>query len=228
MMRSHYFIVVFIITLSCFGLHQALYLGLASFHNYSVTNMLKHWEKSPLEHTYNDYSRIKAKAQQVVLYQPHNAEYWDLMAQVNEWGFIFGYAEHEGALLEVQKQYLRATELRPLWPDSWASLVKLKWRLQEFDEQMLFYFERATELGPQKPKVHLVVIELGLALYANNHTMLLTIRPKFHQRLALGLRNPKTRNRVRRLISQYESQVLVCRWLRNEDLNTRKHIPKCK
>jgi hypothetical protein len=228
MIRFHDFLVVFIITLSGFGLHQALYFGLASFHNYSVINMLKHWQSSPLEHTYIDYSRTKAKAQQVVLHHPDNAEYWDLSAQVNEWGFIFGYEKHESALLEVKKQYLRATELRPLWPESWASLVKTKWRLQEFDEEMLYYFERATLLGPQKPKVHLVVIELGLALYANNHLMLLNIRPEFHRRLALGLRHDKTRGKVKKLISQYESEALVCRWLKNEYLNARKYIPNCE
>jgi hypothetical protein len=226
-MRTHYFIVVFIITLSGFGLHQALYFGLASFHNYSVINMLKHWQNSPLEHNQKDYFRIKAKAQQAVLYHPHHAEYWDLKAQVNEWGFILGYEKHQGALLEVKKQYLCATKLRPLWPDTWASLIKLKWRLQEFDQEMLYYFEQATVLGPQKPKVHLAVVELGLALYANNHPMLLNIRPEFHRRLALGLRHAKTRGRVIKLIAQYESQALVCRWLKNEDFKTRKLIPKC-
>jgi hypothetical protein len=225
---SHYFVMVFIIILCGFGLHQALYFGMASFHNYSVINMLKHWQNLPSEHNNNDYSRIKAEAQQAVLYHPHYAEYWDLLAQVNEWGYIFGYEEHESGLLEAKKQYLRATELRPLWPDSWASLLKLKWRLQEFDEQMLYYFERATQLGPQKPDVHLVVIELGFALYANNHFMLLNIRPEFHRRLAFGLKHPSTRDRVIKLISAYEAQALVCHWLKNEDLTIRKLIPKCK
>lgn len=228
MKRSHYLVMFFIITLCGFGLHQALYFGMASFHNYSVLNMLKKWQDSPLEHNKNDYSRIKAEAQQSVLYHPDLAEYWELLAQVNEWGYIFGYEAHEGALLEVKNQYLHASELRPLWPDSWASLVKLKWRLQEFDDQMLYYFERATQLGPQKPDVHMVVIELGLALYANNHFMLLNIRPEFHRRLALGLKHPKTRDQVIKLIAKYEYQALVCRWLKNEDLKTRKLIPKCK
>jgi hypothetical protein len=158
MIKLRYFIAVCIIILSGYGFHQLLYFGLASFH------------------TYDDYSRIKTKAKKVVLYHPDNAEYWDLRAQVNEWGFIFGHEENESALLEAKSQYLRATELRPLWPKFWTSLVKLKWRLQEFDEEMLYFFERATVLGLQKPKVHFVVIELGLALYANNHLMLLNIR----------------------------------------------------
>jgi hypothetical protein len=228
MKKSHYFVMAFFITLSGFGFQQALYFGMASFDNYVVSNMLKHWRNFPLEHTNNDYFRIKAKAQQAVLYHPHYAEYWDHMAQVNEWGFIFAYEAHENDLLEAKKNYLRATELRPLWPDTWASLIKLKWRLQEFDEEMLYYFERATKLGPQKPDVHLIVIELGLALYANNNFMLLKIRPEFHRRLALGLKHNETRSKVRKLISQYESQALVCRWLKDEDLDTRKLIPKCK
>lgn len=176
MIKLRYFIAVCIIILSGYGFHQVLYFGLASFHNYFVMNMLKHWQTLSLEHTYDDYSRIKTKAKKVVLYHPDNAEYWDLRAQVNEWGFIFGHEENESALLEAKSQYLRATELRPLWPKFWTSLVKLKWRLQEFDEEMLYFFERATVLGLQKPKVHFVVIELGLALYANNHLMLLNIR----------------------------------------------------
>jgi hypothetical protein len=226
-MRAHYLVATLIITLSSFGIQQAFYIGLASFHNYSVFNKLKHWQKSPFEHTFVDYSRIKKKAEKAVTYHPNNAEYWDLKAQVHEWGVLFGYENHENALLEVKKQYLRATELRPLWPETWASLIKLKWRLQEFDEQMLAYFKQATTLGPQKPKVHLVVIELGLALYANNHPMLLKIRQEFYHRLVLGLRHSQTRSKVRTLISQYDSQTIVCRWLRHEDINTKKLIPNC-
>lgn len=227
-MRVHYLIAIFIVTLSSFGIQQAVYIGLASFHNYSVFNMLKRWQKSPLEHTFIDYSRIKAKAEKAVTFHPKNAEYWDLKAQVNEWGILFGYENHENALLEVKKQYLRATELRPLWPETWASLIKLKWRLQEFDEEMLNYFKQATTLGPQKPKVHLVVVELGLTLYANNHPMLIRIRKEFYHRLALGLKNSQTRSKVKTLISQYGSQTLVCRWLRNESVKTKKFISNCK
>lgn len=225
--KAHHSLFISVILLSGFGLYQGIHFGVASFHSYSVMNMLKHWQASPLEHSYQDYLHIKDKAQKIVQYHPSNAQYWDLKAQVIEWGVIFGYERHESALLDVKKIYLRATELRPLWPDSWASLVKLKWRLQEFDDQMLHYFERATELGPQKPKVHITTIELGLALYAGSHPMLLDIRSEFHRRLALGLKHGKTRNRVRRLISEYKLEALVCSWLKNEELSTRKLIPKC-
>ena len=228
MTRAHYFVVAFIITLCGFGLHQALSFGRASYDHYAVSNMLKHWQNFPLEHNNKDYSHFKTRAQQTVLHHPHHAEYWDHLAQVTEWGFIFGYEKRESGLLEAKKHYLRATELRPLWPDTWAALIKIKWRLQEFDKELLYYFERATTLGPQKPEIHLLVIELGLALYANNHFMLINIRPEFNQRLVLGLKHPNTREQVKKLIDQYKLQVVACNWLKNEDSNTRKLIAKCK
>jgi hypothetical protein len=219
---------VFITLLCGFGLYQTVYFGKASYAQYAVTNALKHWQTFPSDHSNIEYSRIKTKAQEIVIHQPDYAEYWELLAQVSEWGTIFGYEKTEQSLFEAKKHYLRATELRPLWPDTWAALVKLKWRLQEFDEEMLFYLERATTLGPQKPDIHFLVIELGLALYINNHSMLLTIRPEFHRRLALGLKHSDTRQQVRKLITDYDLQLLACRWLKNEDLKTRKLIPKCK
>lgn len=228
MLKSGYGLAFVVATVCSFGLHQAFYYGLASFHNYTVINALSGWQSSPLEHSYSDYQDIKAKSQQVVSYHPNNAEYWYLSAEVNEWGYVFGYETQESALLEIKQQYIRATQLRSLWPDAWASLVKIKWRLQEFDQQMLDYFKKATTLGPQKPKVHLTVVELGLALYTSNHLMLVDIRPEFYRRLALGLRHPKTRTKVRQLITQYNAHALVCRWLINEDIKTKKLISKCR
>jgi hypothetical protein len=231
------FLIVAVILVLSFSLYQAFYFGLASFHNYSVLNMLKQWQNSyqgttrliTREATHKkDYFQTKAKVQQVLLYHPNNAEYWDLSGKVHEWGYLFGYDTQPDALFEVKKQYLRATELRPFWPDSWGSLVKLKWRLQEFDEQMLFYFEQATQLGPQKPSIHLLVVELGLALYASNHPMFSNIRTEFHRRLALGLLQHKTRSRVRNLIVEYDLQTLVCHWLENENESIKKLMVKCQ
>jgi len=52
---------------------------------------------------------IRLRLKQRCYMHPHYAEYWDLLAQVNEWGiYILGYEEHEVALLEAKSNiYVR-------------------------------------------------------------------------------------------------------------------------
>ena len=226
--KFHYGVVIIIVLLAGFGLHRALYYGLANIAHIGVLNAVAKWQTSPTEHSYQEFSQIKAKAQQAVLYQPGYAEYWSVLAQVYEWGFIFGYTDTPNALQDAKQYYLRATQLRPLWPDTWASLIKLKWRLQEFDSELLFYVNQASTFGPQKPDIHLVIVELGLALNASHHPLLDDIRAEFYRRLALGLKHPASNKRVLELLSQYQAKPLACEWLKNADQKIRKNILKCR
>ena len=228
MNKSHWLVVVLIVLLASLGLYHAINYGIANLAHTRVLNTLKQWQTVPNEHSYAQFSDVKTQAQQAVLNHPDYAEYWSVLAQVHEWGFIFGYEDNISGLLEAEKHYLRATELRPLWPDTWASLIKLKWRRQEFDQQLLYYFKQATRLGPQKPDIHVVVVELGLALHASSHPFLQAIRADFYHRLALGLKHPASKKRVLELLSQYQVRALTCDWLNNVDHKTRKTLLKCQ
>jgi hypothetical protein len=92
---------------------------------------------------------------------------------------------------------------------------------------LLFYLEQANRFGPLKPEVHVIYSELGLALYSNNHPLLLKIRKEVHKHLALGLKNINSRQTVIDAITQNELQKQVCRWLRDEPTSILKLLEGC-
>ena len=92
---------------------------------------------------------------------------------------------------------------------------------------MLSYLNAAGELGPKKPEIHLLYVQLGMALYDNNHPMLLIIRKEFYHRISLGLSAPQSRQKVLGLIKQYKAEKRVCRWLRKEPIPIQNLIPNC-
>lgn len=223
MSRVHYFINSTLVIICLCGIATAYRYGIASVNFYNVKNSIEKWNTDPADSALVSYLRVKNNSLVANKYHPDNALYVDLMAQVEEWGVIFEYENFTDGLTSAKQRYLEATQLRPLWPVTWASLVKVKWRLQEFDDEMLYYLERANTLGPKKSEVNIIIADLGLALYKNNHPMLLKIRPIFYQRLAQGLIDPYSRKTINKLIANYQAQSLVCRWLR-EDKRALKYL----
>jgi len=216
MSRYHYLSVVLLVIVSVCGISTAYDYGVASVNFYNVKNNIEKWRNDPSASDVKHYLTTKNNSLLANQYHPDNALYLDMMAQVDEWGVILEFENAAEGLKSAKQHYLRATQLRPLWPVTWASLVKVKWRLQEFDDEMLYYLEQANVLGPKKPEVNILFANLGLALYKNNHPMLLQIRPMFYQRLAQGLVNPYSRKPVQQIIEKYQAEGLVCRWLRDE------------
>ncbi|MDP5131489.1 MAG: VpsP family polysaccharide biosynthesis protein [Paraglaciecola sp.] len=223
MSRYHYFLNSILVVICVCGIATAYDYGIASINFYNVKNNIEKWNTDSRDSALVPYLRAKNNSLVANKYHPNNALYVDLMAQVDEWGVIFEFENEAEGLESAKQRYLKATQLRPLWPVTWASLVKVKWRLQEFDDEMLYYLEKANTLGPKKAEVNILIADLGLALYTNNHAMLLKIRPMFYQRLAQGLIDPYSRKPINKIIANYEAQSLVCRWLR-EDASALKYL----
>lgn len=224
---KQYVAVVSFALLALVCLFVAIRFTAASFDFYKVQNIVSAWQEQGNTKTIEEYHLAKRAIKSAVDSQPSHPLYQDLLAQVFEWGAIAGYEPPEQALNEAKVHYLRATRLRPLWPVTWASLAMIKWRQQEFDDEMLTYLQRAAKLGPNKPEVHLLYVRLGMALYDNNHPMLQTIRKEFYHRIALGLRAPQSREKVLALIKRYGAQKRVCRWLRNQPITVQQMVPNC-
>jgi hypothetical protein len=228
MSRYHYLLASLLVIISVCGISTAYDYGVASVNFYNVKNIIEKWHNDPLDSDLKDYQVAKNNSLVANKYHPDNALYLDLVAQVDEWGVIFEFENRIEGLNSAKAYYLQATQLRPLWPVTWASLAKVKWRLQEFDNEMLFYLAQANKLGPKKPEVNLLFADLGLALYKNSHPMLVKIRPMFYERLAQGLINPLSRNAVKQIVENYGVESLVCRWLSDKP-NAKKWLAsKCK
>lgn len=226
MCRKHLFVFSFGF-IALLGLYNTASYGLASLSFYSVQNTVANWQVNRELQTEASY--IKAKQAVAKARRKHTAHplYTDLSAQIYEWGAIGGY-EYKSVGLEVSKRfYMKAAKMRPTWPVTYASLAMNKWRSNEFDAELVSYLALANEYGPKKAEVNIVFVEMGLALYQSNHPFYAELRPFMQQRIAQGIRNFQSRDRVMQAIKQYDAQRAVCRWLKDTDEFVSKTMLKC-
>lgn len=218
----------FIFVCCVFGIVNTFQFGSASLDFYMVKNVFQLWQDEQDQQSLQQYEQAKAAIYSANESHPNHPLYMDLIGQTNEWAAIAEYEDPAASLQAAKASYLSATKIRPTWPVTWASLVMVKWRLQEFDDEMLFYLNNADHFGPKKPEVNILFVELGLALYKSNHNLLISLRDRVEHRLVQGLSDSQSRDRVISIITEYQVEKQVCRWLRDEPYMLRKYIPDCK
>jgi len=209
----------FIVFVAIVGFFNALRFGSASLDYYSVRDAVDDWELNASIPTEAEFEQTKGAINTANVLHYSNPLYIDLSGQLDEWGAISGFEETVG-LKQAQANYIEATKIRPLWPVTWANLVMVKWRLQEFDEEMLDYLSRANKLGPQSVEVHILFVRMGLSLFAANHPMYAYIKDTVRERLRRGLRNPYSRDKIVSFINSTKSMSTACAWMLQEEDET--------
>jgi hypothetical protein len=225
---KHKTLVLFCLFISVWGVVSAYQYGAASLDFYRVSNILTQWKSQGEPHSEAQYLLAKNGIVNALNKHPNHPLYVDVLGQVYEWGALLGYEKSKKALGLAKQNYLHATQLRPAWPVTWASLALVKWRLQEFDDELLEFLANADRYGPFKPEVHILYSQLGLALYKNNHPLIISIRPEFERHLALGLRNRTSRQIVTNIINNSGLNKQVCRWLKHESKYTISKLHECE
>ncbi|MBF7074882.1 hypothetical protein ISG33_15880 [Glaciecola sp. MH2013] len=192
--------------------------GLASLEFYSVNNMLEQWQEdeSKAEKQLNEALLNTLKANSL---HPSHPMYIDILGQLNEWTALSVHSGDEqlndkNEQLEKAKTFYRSAILqRPTWPVTHASLLIVKWRMAEFDEEMVSAISNAIKFGPKKPEVHLALIQFGLASYQSNHPFYAHVRAVLPEYIELGMRNKLIKAQVLSTIQRYDAKRTSCRWL---------------
>lgn len=218
---------IFVLVIAFLGFWNAFRFGSAALDYYFVRNAIELWQNDANMQTNEEYLAAKNAIIEAGSWHASHALYADLSGQLAEWGVVAGY-ESKDALISAKADYLRAARLRPSWPVTWASLAVVKWRLQEFDDEMLKYLNMADKLGQQKPEVHVLFSELGLALYQSNHPFYIEIREQTQDRLVRGLRNPQSRERIKQAIVQHDAKEFACIWSAQRDEYVYTHTLACE
>lgn len=208
---------LFILFIALVGFLNAFRFGAASLDYYTVRNYLELWTSEGGAQTQENYNTAKSAINTATILHHSHPHYIELSAQITEWGHVSGF-EPDMSLQQAENTYLAATKIRPLWPVTWANLAMLKWRKQEFDDEMLKYLNNADKLGPQKAEVHLLFAQLGLSLYQANQPFYTRIKESVQSRIFKGLRASQVSTKLVSFIKQSGHKKTVCRWL-NIDLN---------
>nr|WP_136250272.1 VpsP family polysaccharide biosynthesis protein [Ningiella ruwaisensis] len=219
-------LVLFVMLLCVVGVWNAFKFGMASLDYYVVRNEISRWQQTGSVQTEEDFLRAKRAIEAAQAKHHSHPLYADLAGQIEEWGVVAGYSD-ESQLKAAKSHYLRATELRPAWPVTWASLALIKWRMQEFDDELLGFLNNADRFGKQTPEVHILFLELGLALYNANHPFYIQIREQVQERLIKAMENTQSRTRAREIIKNAQAHETVCNWSRPLDEKVYMILLKC-
>lgn len=215
-----------ILFIAIVGLVNALRFGAASVEYYSVKNVIEAWQLNAKIQTKDEFEQTKMAIYLANTLHSSNPLYMDSEGLMEEWGGVSGFQEQE-SLFQAKAYYLESTKVRPLWPITWANLAMIKWRLQEFDDEMFAYLKKADALGPQSFEVHILFSRLGISLYEANHPMYTKIKDSVHTRLRLGLRNVYSKEPILSFMKTTDSFATVCRWMPKQEKYSRENQLAC-
>ncbi|WP_286263349.1 VpsP family polysaccharide biosynthesis protein [Thalassotalea atypica] len=213
-------IILVVLTLLClFGIVQAAKMGKANLDFYRVHQTLEYWRDNQQITNDEELNQTLTIIHRANNTHPNNPQYLITLGLVYEWGGLHAaeQADKMHYFNEARKYYSRATELRPTWPGTWATLATLKWRLNEIDQQLVEYLFLADKFGENSDQVHEAWLEVGFYLYKSKSVFSAKIIKGLRKHLQLMVEDP--RNKINALaltiVKRHNVEQLACNWVTN-------------
>jgi hypothetical protein len=223
--KKEQFLAICILIIAAFGFLNALRFAGASVVYSAVRDNVSNWHSNIGIQDKEAFESVNLSIFTANLLHSSHPLYIDFAGQVDEWGEVSGFGQ-QNSLQKAEQHFQDAVKIRPLWPVSWANLAMIKWRLQEFDQQMFAYVMKAHELGSQSAEVHTLFALLGITLNNANHPMFNDIGDLSREHISRGLRNEQSKKLIVAFVQSTSSLSTVCRWVGLQDRETaEKHLP---
>ena len=229
--KKEYALAIIVFSIALIGVLNALRFGIANIEYYVAKNTMQEWQEAQ-EVTSNDsFEKASLAVATAKILHSSNPLYIDLAGELNEWASLAGEdisnKTLQQSLESAKAYYLEATKNRPLWPVSWANLAMIKWRMQEFDDEMMTYLQKADTLGSQSHEVDLLFTRLGIALYQSNNPFYTNLRDTVHNRLRASLVDERSRVMVLAYIESTKSIEVACAWMKQLDERVAEEYLPC-
>ena len=139
--------IVLLLIITVVMMVQLYQRGNANAWYYQVEYALNDWSAAgaiPNEQAYRDTVAVIDK---IVALDPNHPHYAHMKGRVLHWGVNEGF-ESLAKLADVKEWYVKATELRPTWPDPWADLAILNHYIEGNTPETQFNLAQAQAAGP--------------------------------------------------------------------------------
>ena len=144
---KRYVLLILLFLVTGYALYTSFIRGSANVWYYKAEFVLNDWADVGSIKDEQEYLKTLAditKAQSLDAKHPHYAH---MLGRIKHWGVNNDYEPIE-SLVEVKSWYLKATQLRPLWPDPWVDLSSLSNYLDGYNDETIGYMNKALETGP--------------------------------------------------------------------------------
>ena len=203
-----YLVLLLLILLTLYGLSSAFTRGVANAWYFNAEFSLNDWAEHKSISDKTDYENTLASIKKAQSLDPTHPHYAHMLGRVMHWGVDQGF-EPKAKLEEIKAWYIVATELRPLWPDPWADLVRLNNYLNGYTDETRHYIQQALITGPYIDLVRVATLQVWLVnwpvLSGKERAALFKqfdITTKQYQKLEQILKFAKSINRQKVLCSQ--------------------------
>lgn len=221
---------IFIIALCCYAIVITFNMGRANLKFYSVHQTLAYWQKNNKVTDQEEFEHTVKLINQATNLHPDNPKYLITQGLVYEWGGIdadsIGLASSVQYFKSAEQSYLKAIELRPTWPGTWATLAILKWRLNEIDQQLIDYLLLADKFGEHNEQVQDAWLEVGFYLYKSKSRYTAKIIKGLRKHLRSMIEDTRSdRNyTAKQIIERHKVESLACNWITSFNLESRQKV----
>lgn len=206
--------------------YQAVKMLSANLNFYRAFHIEKNWQQTESLSSVNQFEQALKAIEKSNLSHPNNPHYLITQGLIYEWGGIskaFDKTKQRDFLLQAKTYYLRAVELRPTWPVTWATLAILKWRLEEIDQEMVDFLKQADKYGQHTEEVSRAWLDVGFYLYKHKsiYTPQIIDGLRKHLKISMADKRQEIRQSTMSIVKRHNAELLLCSWSINYDFDTR-------
>lgn len=203
----------FFVFLCLAGMCAVFRWGMGDLYGYKVRYALNAWQEQAVLPEYDEVSQVLVSANSALFWENDNPEYIELKARVLYYRALGRGFDKNGLadVVQAKELHLKAIQLRPNWPYSWANLVLMKSYLKEFDDSYNRALSNAVRFGPWEQSLHLTLSHAAALSWSS-----LSIPQKhvFAKNIERGI----VRNHVeiRSTLDAFRKLVPVCAFLKRD------------
>ncbi|WP_111977425.1 VpsP family polysaccharide biosynthesis protein [Algibacillus agarilyticus] len=201
--------------------------GVANLYYLKVDAYLERWQTA--NQVYSDeLEDAQSAVDSMLVWHGHNPQYLDAAAKIFEWHAFHHYGDktqYSASLDKAMELYLRSSDSRPMWPNTWIAMAMVKVNLEEFDDTFFHYINRSESTGPYNPDVNYNIAKTQLLYWS--------ILPKKFRNTGLEhIKRTLNNNQIRFKLLSYSrtigKQKIVCAIAKLNKINSIAHNSSCK
>ena len=141
------------------GIYTAFTWIMGDLYGYKARYAVEQWQERPGLPELLEVDEALMDIELALSWEEDNPQYHELKARILYYKALSQNVTPETMVyIEAAKaSHIRAIELRPRWPYSWANLVLMKSYLNEWDNEYGTALENAVKYGPWEQSVHLTL-----------------------------------------------------------------------
>ena len=142
--------------------------GIADVYARPAILTLNGWKRGTVQIKPDEWAGLISDLTRALALDKDNPEIHDWLGLAIEGPYVNGmgdWVKASKARRLAAEHYRESIRLQPTWPFAWADLATVKYRLRQFDPELVQALHKSIELGPWEPGIQRVVANIGMIMW---------------------------------------------------------------